>query len=271
MPIRHPVIPATKSWHGQFRISRGPAGVLPGARIESAGRWQVQLLAGATAVPVHDAAGRSVGVLIGTAIDPAAGAVVTGPFRLNLPDDASKRDSAIEFQLYRLGGSWACVLATDGFERIYLDADGTLSLVYDPEAGAAASTAGLLLDDAAYVSRFRSDLYTALDVDGEGWFPSGLTAHRGISRLLCNHYLDLATFRPVRHWPTKPFTHDSDVDASASRAAEIVRRSAEALLELGAGCRRAHRRQRNPVPARRLQADHQGSDLRNGRRSIDRP
>ncbi len=227
MNRQQPIIPTAKSWHGQFLISRMPT-ALDGASSHAVGRWHVQAFAGAPVVPVVNARDEKIGLLIGTVIDVAAGAVVTSPIRIDRMDD-----EGVERALYRLRGSWLCLLASGDFERVYLDANGTLSLVFDSQTKVAASTAGLLLDDAAYAARFDSALYATLDVPGEGWFPSGLTAHKGIKRLLCNHYLDLATFQPVRHWPTKDFAHDGSTEQSAHRVAEIVRKQAEALLNRG--------------------------------------
>jgi hypothetical protein len=228
MERQQPIIPTTKDWHGQFVISREPASPNAGAASHTAGHWNVHAYAGAPVTPILDGQGQRIGLLIGTAIDYETGSVLSQPFKLERLDDA-----AIEAGLYRLGGSWLCIMAGGGIERIYLDANGTLSLVYDPQTRAAASTAGLLLDDGAYTTRFERELHAALDVPGEGWFPSGLTAHRGIKRLLCNHYLDLATFQTARHWPVQDFAHTGSTDESAHRVAEIVRKQAEALLERG--------------------------------------
>jgi len=226
-------IPAAKTWTGQFRIGR-QASREPGFRaLPGIGGWQVSAAESCPTQAIIDRAGRPIGYLIGIAIDHQGGKLQEGRLRMDWPADATAREAAIEQAIYKFGGSWACVFAVDGFERVYLDADGTLSLVYDPAQQAAASTAGLLLDDDAYRARFNTGLYTTLDVPGEGWFPSGLTAHSGVKRLLCNHYLDLSTFEPCRHWPTREFTHAGDLEASAARVAEIVRKQAEALLNRG--------------------------------------
>ena len=223
-------IPAEKTWTGQFRIGRvGPGG--SHFQPFEVGNWRVD--ANCRCQDVLDGSGRKIGLLLGTPIDYQAGELVERGLRLDLPTDTASRDAAIEQGLYKLGGGWLCVLAADGLERIYLDADGTLSLVYDPAQEAAASSAGLLLDDGAYAARFDATLYQALDLPGDGWFPSGLTAHTGIHRLLCNHYLDLSTFETRRHWPLEPFSQAGNVDASALRVAEIVRQSAQALLKRG--------------------------------------
>ena len=228
-----PRIPANKSWHGQVRILRDAVPQLAEVIDHPVGGWTLQAFAGAPVSPVVNGQGERIGLLVGTAIDHATRTLADGARRLDLPADPLRRDRAIEDFLYRMGGSWLCVLVVAGLERVYLDANGTLSLVYDPATRSAASTAGLLLDDAAYSARFDRARYASLDVDGEGWFPSGLTAHTGIRRLLCNHYLDLASWQPVRHWPTNDFAQSGDTDASAYRVAAIVRAQAEALLARG--------------------------------------
>lgn len=65
----------------------------------------------------------------------------------------------------------------------------------------AGATAAAILSSDEYQSRFRKELYEKLDVARDGWFASGLTAHRGVSRLMCNHRLDLQALTAIRHWP----------------------------------------------------------------------
>lgn len=228
-----PAIPAAKPLHGQWRISDGNLPPLDGAARHDVGRWRLEAFPTTTIRPLIDGSGGRVGLLAGTVIDHAAPALLDGPVRLDLPADASGLDAAMERGLYRYGGSWLAIVTAGGKERVYLDADGTLSCVYNPVARTAASTAGLLLDDASYSARFDAALHASLDVAGEGWFPSGLTAHKGIQRLLCNHTLDLATFQPLRHWPVQGFTHRGALHESALEVADIVRRQAEALLAKG--------------------------------------
>jgi len=226
-------LPANKSWTGQFRIGRGASSEPAFRALPKLGDWCLSAAPDCPTQAISDRNGRPIGYLIGAVIDAVGAKLVEGGIRIDWPIDAAARDTAIEQQIYKFGGSWACLLAADGCERVYLDADGTLSLVYDPAQEAAAATAGLLLDDEAYRNRFDAALFTGLDVAGEGWFPSGLTAHTGIRRLLCNHYLDLSTFETIRHWPSQPFTHAGQVAASAARVAAIVRQQAEALLARG--------------------------------------
>ena len=135
-------IPALKSWTAQFRIgeSSKAIGELGGHR--QLGRWWFD--GGQFPKPILDNSGRPIGLMLGTAIDHRQKLLADGPIRFDLPADPTRRDQAIEEFLDRFGGSWLCALVAEGLERIYLDADGTLSLVYDPGQRAAASTTGLL-------------------------------------------------------------------------------------------------------------------------------
>src|SRR5262249_31771605 len=114
-------------------------------------------------------------------------------------------------------------------QRIYLDPNGSKTLVYDPAGRMAAASTSLLLSAKEYEERFRSDFYQACGVDGDGWFTAGLTAHRGIRRLLCNHYLDLDSWRAVRHWPNRPLVDSADPDAEIATITEQVKRAMRAL------------------------------------------
>ncbi|TKT80444.1 hypothetical protein XW59_008495 [Aquamicrobium sp. LC103] len=146
------------------------------------------------------------------------------------PDGGAGIDEAVETGIYRLSGSFLFVLDGWGTRRIYLDANGSKSLVYDPEARTAAATAALAISDPReYESRFRRDLYDALLVAQDGWFPAGLTAHRGLERLTCNHYLDLDRWTQARHWPRGPVEPAPDEAAVLRLIADEVERAIEAL------------------------------------------
>jgi len=128
----------------------------------------------------------------------------------------------VERNIFKHSGSWFFVLDCEAGRRLYLDADGTLSAVWDPATGVAAATAAMLLDDRAYADRFETSLYRHLDVVGDGWFPAGLTAHRGIKRLLVNHYLDLDTATAHRHWPVQDIVPTDDPSAACLSIAGIA-------------------------------------------------
>jgi len=182
---------------------------------------------------VYDGEGRLIGALLGHAVDYEAGVVVKDALHLPECAGATAIDALVEQHIYGLSGSWAFVLDIAGARRLYLDADGSLSAVYDPAQGRAAATAGLLLAPRDYAARFRQTLYDHLDILREGWFPAGLTAHEGITRVLVNHYLDLETWTQHRHWPTGQIPVTDDPSAACLRVAEVTRKTIDALRREG--------------------------------------
>jgi hypothetical protein len=114
---------------------------------------------------------------------------------------------------------------------LYLDAGGCLSAVYSQELGIAGATAASILSSEAYDSRRDMALYRRLDVAREGWFPSGLTGHRGVSRLLCNHRLDLQAMKSERCWPVAPPQRNADEDAVLERLGAALRDNLDVVFD----------------------------------------
>ncbi len=187
-------------------------------------------------VELADRHGRRIGIMLGLAISIADERILgDGTERVPVDLDDTNFLAELEDHLYGHGGSWLFILDTPDHRRIYLDADGTLSVVYDPGDGRVASTASALLSPDDYVDRFRGDLFDQLDVAHEGWFPSGLTAHRDVRRLLCNHYLDLDSFTTHRHWPTAAF-EPMELEEASQRIAAATASICRAVLPLDPVC-----------------------------------
>ncbi len=183
---------------------------------------------------VFDAGGRSIGIFVGHPVDYRAGEVVRSECHLaEVLLDNGDIVGFIERNIYKHSGSWLFVLDCEAGRRLYLDADGTLSAVWDPATGVAAATAAMLLDDKAYVDRFERSLYRHLDVVHDGWFPAGLTAHRGIERLLVNHYLDLDTATAHRHWPVQDIVTTDNPSEACLSIADVARKTIGALRKKG--------------------------------------
>lgn len=110
-------------------------------------------------------------------------------------------------------GAFIILLMVDGIPFVYLDAGGCLSAVYSRKLAIVGATAAAILTEREYERLFDRELYDYLDVANEGWFPSDLTAHRNVSRLLCNHRLDLRSLSAARHWPSQvPVRSTKDAD-----------------------------------------------------------
>jgi len=185
-------------------------------------------------VPVREAGGQRVGYLLGNAYSE-----FHGDF---LPEGEAKVPVAIasvadvELQLLpRISGSFVFLTSGDLPKRVYMDHGASFPLVYSPQDRRAATSTALLLDEADYEARFRKDLHAAL-IGGEGtgsWITGTLTAHRGVSRVLANHYLDLATWTTHRFWPRPgEFAQWRDFD-------ETVELAAKAVTEFSAAASRA--------------------------------
>ena len=69
----------------------------------------------------------------------------------------------------------------------------------------------------------------------DGWYTFGLTPRVDVHRVLPNHYLDLATWKTVRHWPTgQPvFVSPDQVGAQVERIASRIERTISAVVRHG--------------------------------------
>lgn len=192
-------------------------------------------------VPVRNASGTTFGALLGTPVDIDKGPVIS-PLVVDAPVGPDAADVWAERHIYPLAGSFLLVLDLPECRRIYLDADGSRSLVYDPALKLAGATAMTILDEDAYWRRLRTGLHRKLEVDQAGWFSATLTAHTGVLRLLCNHYLDLDTWEQHRHWPVAPIGQSADpaavFDAMLGRIRQtvaVLHRHGSVKLALTAG------------------------------------
>jgi len=207
----------------QYRLSH-----TPGAHSIAIGDMWLEVGADLPVCPVTDANGKSAGVLLGFPIDLQARRIIAGdwqvPARLGADIGAFVQDG-----LMALGGRFLWIFSAQGAARIYPDCSAQVPCVFDPAAEVAASTAHAVMDDTAYQARFDKNLFDALGVDGEGWFPAGLTAHHGLHRLLPNHYLDLHSWSVQRSW-SGPETPARDLAAVVAQIVDIVQAQIEALI-----------------------------------------
>ncbi len=219
---------------GQFVVSLEAGTHLRGWEEFQLGSLYLSLAPYTNSIAVLDSGGQRIGFLLGTPIDLEQRRVIVDdyviPAKLDKKEDV---DAFVETHIYRLTGSFLFILSTAATNRIYLDANGTISLVYDPQARVAGATAAALLTGDQYKQRFRAKLYKGLDVENAGWFTGDLTAHIGISRLLCNHYLDLDTWTSKRHWPNSPIALSPDPTSTCARIFERVRQTIEVVARAG--------------------------------------
>ncbi|MDT0632208.1 hypothetical protein [Rubrivirga litoralis] len=216
--------PPARLYAGQFVLGTALSRVPEGWAEYAVGRWTL-----ATDLPVCsvlDPDGRTVGALIGFAVTPD-GAVRDTPLTLPEPPRPDTA-TAVEDAVYAHGGRFACVVAADGFERLYLDPGGTLAAVYG--WGGAASTGTLLAW--AHERTFRAP---SPPLPRDGFFYAGRTSDPEVQRLVINHYADLAAGGAVRHhWNEAPVcAPDSETPALVREIADGIRRTIRAAASRG--------------------------------------
>lgn len=196
--------------------------------VHRAGAWSLEIGPGLPVFPVSDADGRSVGTLIGFPIDLEKKRLIAGNWH-SKAQLAGSFDAYAKEVIWSLGGRFLWIADTPEGQRIYPDSSAQVVCVFDPEARLVGSTAYAVLSADEYSARFDQRMFSRLGVDGEGWFPAGLTAHRGLQRLLPNHYLDLTTFEVRRFWPVKSIGTGSDPEEIVTEIIEVVQAQLEAL------------------------------------------
>ncbi len=130
----------------------------------------------------------------------------------------------------RLGGRFLWVMDWHDVRRIYSDCAASVPCVYDPEAKVVGASAAAIFSEADYKQRFDADIFSALEVDGEGWLPAGLTAHHGLQRLLPGHYLDLENWTTTRFWPSSAIPASNAPEDALDTLVANVRAQIEALI-----------------------------------------
>ena len=217
---------------GQFLIGELASTLAQGATRHRLTSIAVDTFGSVPVTEVRQANGQLVGMMIGIPIDLDAG-TLPASLLVKATLTAENVDDWVERHIYRLAGGFLFILDGAGHRRLYLDADGSRSAVFDPAARRAASTAMTVLGPEEYKARLQSDLFRRLDVGHAGWFPADLTAHEGVMRLLCNHYLDLERWTVHRHWPTAPIAPAADPAAAMDAVLGRIGQTVSALKAAG--------------------------------------
>jgi hypothetical protein len=218
----------------QFVVSKGHIPVVPGSKRVKINTLSVDIFPRLRVTKVFDSDDQLIGCLLGTPIDIDANRILEDRHDLRCAaGTGAALEACIEAEIYRLAGSFVFVLDLPQARRLYLDANGTLSAVYDASNQVAAATTLLVLaSEKEYNQRLDHALHTGLRVDKDGWFSAGLTAHDGVERLICNHYLDLDSWKCIRHWPTEPLTPEFDPARSIRTVLEHTSRTIGALSKV---------------------------------------
>lgn len=192
--------------------------------------WSLEVGPSLPVTALLDQTGAIVGQIVGFGLDLNARAILSdqwqAPYTLGDDPDEFARSCQLA-----LGGRFLTIVATDSCLRLYPDCSAQVPLVYDVTRGIAGSTATALYNDAQYDADFDKVLFDKLGVNGEGWFPNGLTAHKNLQRVLSNHVLDLDAAQIRRIWPKSEISETTDLDACVDEIIDLVQAQLEALIK----------------------------------------
>jgi hypothetical protein len=180
-------------------------------------------------IPLEDSQGVKVGAIFGFAIDLESKTALRKPHRLSFARGTDP-DAFAEKVLRAIAGRFVWFFITDDIARIYLDCAGLVPCVYDPKLKIAGTTAAVLFDEETYQARFDHYIYDRFRVGVDGFMAAGRTAHQGLIRLLPNHYLDLKSWAPKRHWSVSMSEPVGNPREAIAEIISIVRDQIEALL-----------------------------------------
>jgi hypothetical protein len=212
----------------QFLIGAQPKQVPAGWASETIRGWCMGRHPKLPVIRLVAADQRPLGWMLGYPIS-EAGALLADGAALHVPEQALQSSNAMEAFVYGFGGRFAVALIDSGPPRVYLDPFGSLSAVYCAHQRLLASTPTLIPYD-EYTGD-RVELARAIGFPHkQGSYPLGLTPRYRVERILPNHYLDLSTWRTVRHWPEQPLTEVGAVDEAIAEIRTIVKRQIAAVV-----------------------------------------
>lgn len=212
----------------QFVLARSSAAIPPAWRSRSIGPWHLGHHEHLPVAEIRAADGAAIGWLLGWVVGDDA-RFVRDAITLDTAVDAADAPARFEETLYGLGGRFAAVSLLPAAPRLYLDVLGSLSAVFDASRQVAASTPLVIPDVRPHGSRAALDEAVGAPTT-EGFYPFGLTPWADVERLLPNHYLDLADWRAVRHWPTGDLAEDDDVDGALGTIINTLRGNLDAVF-----------------------------------------
>ncbi|MFQ6025981.1 MAG: hypothetical protein ACE5Q6_00545 [Dehalococcoidia bacterium] len=235
-PTKQEHLPESKAslseldFYGQFVVSQEYRSVPEGWNFRSLRGWN---LWNHSMLPVFDlktADGTLCGWLLGFAIG-ENGHLVNDTLSVPFPTSASVTPDQFEKFAYSFGGRFIFIILNGEHARLYLDPCGSLAAVYDTEKKCVASTLGLVVSDPTKHTKSRG--ISRAFPESNQFYPAGLTAISRVRRLLVNHYLDLDSWEPVRHWLKTPLTRvgDEEIMTLVSTIASVIKRNIQAVLE----------------------------------------
>lgn len=217
--------------HHQFVLSPDPPATMPGWHRLRCSEFYVAAHSSLPVRRVADIDQNEVAFVLGWPID-HVGRAASGQVRFPFQVTAASIDR-LEEAIYSFGGRYAFVILASDLKRLYLDAGGSLSAVFSKERATAGSTvSALVMGDHDHLLRWKAPGAFPDDRPNHFW-PAGLTPDPEVRRLLPNHYLDLESWRAVRHYPKSGFHRVpvSEVPSCIEEIVSLLRRDIGAVVE----------------------------------------
>lgn len=190
-----------------------------------------ELSAGLRQTPVRDASERHIATVYGRVLRGWRGRdLEISPEEIKVAFEVTSPEVFEAQVLSGLHGAFCLRTLGPLPHRLYLDAGGSLPIVYSPADGRIASSAGMMFEDAEYQARFLASRHKRL-IESEirgSWIPGMLTAHESLFRLLPNFYLDLKSWTQHRFWPGP---EQARLDLGLEEAAQSVARDLQGFVE----------------------------------------
>jgi len=214
---------------GQFLLGSSDIRVPDGWTAENIGSWTLGRHPSLPCIPLTGNRDRKIGWMLGYPID-RNGTLLNGCEAIRIGELADGPESDLETFVYDFGGRFLVALVDARAPRIYLDPTGSLSAVYSVHQELVASTPNLVPYDDE--TRDRVDMIREMDIPNTNvLYPLEVTPRHNVLRLVPNHYLDLSSWRSVRHWPSQPLRCEGSIEEAVEAVAEITKRNIAAVTE----------------------------------------
>ena len=214
---------------GQFVLTRSDEAVPSGWPVRCHQSWTLSAHPRLPVVTMRALDGTDVGWLLGHPINESAEFLRD---IVALPFDRHASPDEMESWLSRLCGRFLAIWLTPIYERVYPDAGALLAAVFAPEHGLVASTTSLVPYSRGCVDDVELLLHSR-GVGGRAVLGFGLTSRHGVHRLQPNHYLDLARWQMIRHWPVSPLDEPCDPVEAIQIVSKMIRRHVVAGMRRG--------------------------------------
>jgi len=219
------------SFQRQFLLTKGSPELPDSWTTDEISGWQLYHHPTLNVVEIKDAAGQKIGWLLGHLIDLEAKCEPSDTFVLPFTarESPDERHAKITTKMRSWAGCYLIIVVDRDFHRIYHDIGATVPVFVSQDNEEIGSSPAMLLPGQSYWDRLDHDLVTVADVNGDGWLPFEVTAHKGVLRLLSNHFFDLNQRTMHRYWPDFNIALDSDVSPAVDEIVSILKSTIEAI------------------------------------------